>query len=78
MINNPWECPRCKTINSAWMNQCTCEPEMSYAEMQQTAFDKMNTFESDDSNRYKFLAICQLCNKIMDPNKIHSCTIKES
>lgn len=22
----PWECPRCRKINSPWLNQCFCSP----------------------------------------------------
>lgn len=24
--HEPWECPRCKTINAPWLSQCTCKP----------------------------------------------------
>ncbi len=23
---DPWECPRCHTINAGWVAQCTCKP----------------------------------------------------
>lgn len=26
--HEPWECPRCKTINAPWLSQCTCKPEV--------------------------------------------------
>lgn len=28
--HEPWECPRCKTINAPWVAQCTCKPEEQY------------------------------------------------
>ena len=24
--HEPWECPRCKTVNAPWLSQCTCKP----------------------------------------------------
>lgn len=26
MINQPWICPRCATVNAPWVNQCPCLP----------------------------------------------------
>ena len=27
MTVGPWECPRCKRINAAWLDHCDCKPE---------------------------------------------------
>ncbi len=25
-MTQPWECPRCKTINAPWLSHCKCKP----------------------------------------------------
>lgn len=52
MINQPWECPRCKRINAPFNPTCFCNPENDLSLSEKDLLEKIKkplyTFDEDD------------------------------
>jgi hypothetical protein len=76
---NPWECPRCRTINSPIALFCQCKPnklETSNSTVSHWPQSKVSTEENVQSSCLKspyHYKNCQTCSELYNENEVHTC-----